>query len=334
MKNIQLIYTGGTFGMLPVEPSKTLKPSTIQNNLLNYLPDIKKIANIDLKIAFNLDSSNIQLYHWQELAQIIVNNYYQFDGFVIIHGTDAMVYTASALSFILQNLSKPIILTGSQRSLAEIRSDARSNLINSLELATYKIPEVCICFGNYLFRGNRAIKISNTHYNAFASPNYPALAEVGLDITISNQILVTEKKFQYKTDLSDSVFCFRFHPGLSPLNLKQLLKSSIKSVVIEALGSGNLACQENSLIPWIKEMNNVGKIIAVNSQSDYGKINLTSYESGVMAADAGALSCGDMTTTATIVKLMYLMGNYTDEILKIKDMFTNSLAGEITEIVS
>jgi L-asparaginase len=332
MKNILLIYTGGTFGMVPVEPTKTLVPTTIQNHILGILPEIKKIANIELQVPFNLDSSNIQIYHWQELASLISQNYQDFDGFVIVHGTDTMIYTATALSFMLRNLSKPIILTGSQRPLAEIRSDARGNLINSLELATHPIPEVCIFFGTYLFRGNRTVKISNTHYNAFASPNFSPLAEVGLDITLSPNALLPGQELRFDPQLKESVICFRFFPGLLSSNLQYLVNSPIQAVIIEAVGSGNLASKENSMIPWIKEMTERGKIVAINSQSIYGKVNMLLYESGLFAQKAGALSSGDMTTPATVVKLMHLIGKHGDNTDRIKKEFVKSLAGELTPI--
>ena len=330
MKKILLIHTGGTFGMIPIQPSKTLAPGDVRSMILHHLPEIQEIADIEFNVAFNIDSANIQINHWLELSTIVCTNYSKYDGFVIIHGTDSMVYTACALSFILKGLAKPVILTGSQRPLALIRSDARSNLINSLELATYNIPEVSIFFGTNLYRGNRTIKISSTKYEAFTSPNYPTLAEVGLDISISENILPSGEKFLCEGNFNRQVFCFRFHPALDPGNINYLIDSDIRAVVIEALGVGNLAVKENSLIPWIKKMNNAGKIIAINSQSSFGRVNLNMYDSGKKVRDAGAISCEDMTTTASIVKLMYLLGKYPSQIAEVKQMFTKSLAGEIT----
>jgi len=331
MKKILIIHTGGTFGMVPIEPSKPLAPPAVQDHILNYVPEIVKIANVDFETAFNIDSANIQIRHWQKLTKIIRQSYNHYDGFVIIHGTDAMVYTASALSFMLQGLSKPVILTGSQRPLAQIRSDARSNLINSLELATAQIPEVCIFFGIHLYRGNRTIKISSTHYDAFISPNYPPLAEVGLDISISKKDLLNPgKNLVIHDQFDDRVFCFRFHPGLHPEYLKGLLDSPVKAVVIEALGSGNMAIFENSMIPWVEEMNKAGKIVVINSESPYGRINLDLYESGRRIKDAGAIPAEDMTTAASIIKLMFLLGSYKNEIKTIKDRFVQPIAGELT----
>ena len=295
--------------MVPMEPDKTLAPLHIQNHILTHLPEIKEIADIEFEVAFNMDSANIQIEHWQKLAQIIYKNYEQYDGFVIIHGTDAMIFTACALSFMLKGLSKPVILTGSQRPLSQIRSDARSNLINSLELATHRIPEVAIFFGVNLFRGNRTIKISSTHYDAFESPNYQELGEVGLDIELFDQyFLEASEELLFSTSFDHNVFDLRYFPGLQTKFLDQLLDSPFKAVIVEALGAGNLAVQQNSLIPWIEKMSAVGKLVVIGSQSPYGRVNLNLYECGKMIQDAGAISAGDMTNAATIVKLMFLLG--------------------------
>ncbi len=330
MKRILLIHTGGTFGMMPVEPSHVLAPAHIQENILRYLPEIQQIAHIDFEVAFNIDSANIQIHHWQKLGRIIRDNYNAYDGFVIIHGTDAMVYTADALSFMLQELARPVILTGSQRPLAQIRSDARSNLISSLELATYSIPEVAIFFGTHLYRGNRTLKISSTRYEAFASPNFPPLAEVGLDISVSENVLSPGKNLRYREHFENSVFSFQFHPGLPPSYLDYLVDSPIRAVVIQALGVGNLAVQENSLIPWIEKMSAVNKIVAISSQSPYGRVDLNRYECGKMVQDAGGISAGDMTTATAIVKLMFLLGEYGGNIERVKERFLQPLAGELT----
>ena len=330
MKRILLIHTGGTFGMVPIEPSKTLAPADIQNHILAHVPEITRIADVEFKLAFNIDSANIQISHWQKLAKIIYQNYSLFDGFVIIHGTDAMVYTASALSYMLRGLSKPVILTGSQRPLSQIRSDARSNLINSMELATYNIPEVTIFFGTRLYRGNRTIKISSTHDDAFASPNFPPLAEVGLDISISEGTLQAKDSLIYENKFDSHVFCMQFYPGLPPNYLDCIVESPIQAVVVKALGAGNLAVQENSLIPWIKKMNRSNKIIVMGSQSPYGRVNLDLYESGKMAQDAGGISSQDMTNPATIVKLMFLLGQNRHQTDIIKKKLLEPLSGEIT----
>ncbi|MCK5453384.1 MAG: asparaginase [Calditrichia bacterium] len=331
MKKILLIHTGGTFGMMPLQPSQALAPADIQELILKYLPEIRSIAQIDFEVAFNIDSSNIQVEHWKKLGRLIKQKYQQYDGFVIIHGTDAMVYSASALSFMLQGLDKPVILTGSQRPLAVIRSDARSNLINSIELATRNIPEVGIFFGTNLYRGNRAIKISNTSYKAFASPNNPALAEVGLDITLSKYILQPGSSFRYQDSFDDHVLCFRFHPGLSPKYLESFTDSPLRGIVIEALGVGNVSILTNSLIPWIERMTKAEKIVVINSQSPYGKVDLSRYECGHQIEAAGGISGLDMTTACCLIKLMFLFGQNPSDISKLKQGFLEPLAGELSQ---
>jgi L-asparaginase len=331
MKKILLIHTGGTFGMMPLQPSQALAPADIQELIVKYLPDIRTIAKIDFEVVFNIDSSNIQVKHWQKLGQLIQKKYKQYDGFVIIHGTDAMVYTASALSFMLQGLDKPVILTGSQRPLANIRSDARGNLINSIELATCNIPEVGIFFGTNLYRGNRTIKISNTSYKAFASPNYPALAEVGLEIALTKYIGQAGSTLIYQDSFDDHVLCFRFHPGLSPKYLEHLIDSPLSGIVIEALGVGNVSILENSLIPWIENMSKAGKIVVINSQSPYGKIDFSRYECGHLIEAAGGIPALDMTPTCCLIKLMFLFGQIPSNISKLKQKFLTPMAGELSK---
>jgi L-asparaginase len=305
-------------------------PADIENLIFKYLPEIHRIAEVKFEIAFNMDSANIQIHHWQKLTEVIVRNYEDFDGFVIIHGTDAMVYSACALSFMLEGLSKPVILTGSQRPLALIRSDARSNLINSIELATQAIPEVSIFFGTNLFRGNRSIKISSTRYEAFASPNFSPLAEVGLDISLSDYIRKPGKNLQVHREFDDGVFCFRFYPNLIPSHLNFLIESDIRGVVLEALGVGNVAIKENSLIQWIHRMDDAGKVVVINSQSPFGKIDLGLYECGKMIEEAGGISAGDMTTSASLIKLMFLLGKFQGNQSLVKSQYLAPLAGEVT----
>jgi L-asparaginase len=330
MKRILLLHTGGTFGMMPIKPSQTLAPSDIRNRIFANVPEIRNIADIDFKIAFNIDSADMQIHHWKKLADIIHNKYHHYDGFVIIHGTDSMVYTACALSFIFRNLNKPIILTGSQRPLAQIRTDARTNLINSLELATQGIPEVAIFFDTHLYRGNRTIKISSTHYDAFDSPNFPPLAEVGLDISLSHNHLSKGKELVYSDKFDSRVFCFQFNPGLNPAFLESLIDSPIRAVIIKALGTGNLAIRENSFIPWIEKMAAAGKYVVLSSQSPYGRIDLNLYENGKQVLEAGGLSSGDMTTPATVVKLMFLLAQLGENEDAVKSGLLKSLAGEVT----
>ncbi|HEY9766597.1 MAG TPA: asparaginase, partial [Chroococcales cyanobacterium] len=248
----------------------------------------------------------------------------------IIHGTDTMVYTASALSFALMNLPKPVILTGAQRPIAEIRTDAKSNLVNSIEMATYDIPEVGLYFNNQLFRGNRAKKISIDHFDAFASPNYPQLASVGLKIQIHHgSVRRPTGLFRVQKEFVDKVLILRLFPGMSPEYLLPLLDSSIEAFLIEAYGAGNVPILEKSLVPFIERATEKKKIVALSSQSFEGSVDLELYECGTLAAQAGAISCGDMTTEAAAVKMMFLLGQLEDT-PKVKKNFNLPLAGEIT----
>ena len=331
MKKILILHTGGTFGMVKIKPSEILAPNQMQERITAHVPELERVAKIDFQALFNLDSANVQPRHWQELATTIHENMDHYDGFVVIHGTDALAYSAAALSFMLQNLPRPVILTGSQRPLAEIRTDARSNLINAVELATYPIPEVCIFFGTRLFRGNRAVKTSTIDYGAFESPNYPPLAEVGLDVRLANDLLLTPgDALQLRTAISDRVVMLSFFPGLPPDNLRCLFETPVQAIVIRGLGLGNLAVQEKSFVPLIEELTNAGKLVVITSQSYHGRVDLSRYENTQLIEAAGALDAGDMTTEATIVKLMHLLGQYPEDIPEVRRQFPLPIAGEIT----
>ncbi|CUT01906.1 asparaginase [Candidatus Chrysopegis kryptomonas] len=332
MKRILLIHTGGTFGMALKDG--TLAPSSFIQRIIEFVPEVKQIAEIESHIVANIDSSNIGIEHWLKIADVIVQNYDDFDGFVITHGTDTMTYTASALSFILDGLSKPVILTGSQRPLSEIRTDARNNLINSVELATYPIPEVCIFFNNKLFRGNRTKKIDIWGFDAFDSPNYPPLAEVGVEVKVYEKNFLKRKNFKLNVskNFSNEVFCVKIFPSVKVDFLMSLLELDIKGFVIEAFGSGNLPnIEERSLIPFVQKASEMGKIVAISTQAVYGKVDLTLYQCGKDALDAGALSCKDMTTETAIVKLMFLLAKYGDNVALIREEFYKPIAGEISE---
>jgi len=316
--------------MVPMPLSLVLVPDQVAAHILTHVPELEKLARIDFQCAFNLDSADIQIPHWQQLARIVADHLDAYDGFVIIHGTDSMVYTAAALSFMLRQLPKPVILTGSQRPLAEIRSDARMNLINSVELATYPIPEVAIFFGTRLYRGNRTVKYSSIHYNAFESPNFPPLAEVGIDIRVYDRHLQRKGEFELREAFCDQVLAIRFFPGLRPDYLQFLTDLPVKAVVLEALGLGNVAVKAQSLVPLVRALREAGKWVVVTSQSRHGGVDLSRYENGVMLQQAGALGAGDMTTEATIVKLMHLLGQKDYDVQQIPEMLHKSLAGEIS----
>ncbi len=316
--------------MVPMPPTRVLAPDQVAAHILTHVPELEKLARIDFQCVFNLDSADIQIPHWQQLARLIAQHLDSYEGFVIIHGTDSMVYTAAALSFMLRHLPKPVVLTGSQRPLAEIRSDARMNLINSVELATRPIPEVGIFFGTHLYRGNRTVKYSSIHYHAFESPNYPPLAEVGIDIRVYDRHLRRGGEFELRDAFCDQVLAIRFFPGLRPEYLQYLTDLPVKAVVLEALGLGNVAVKSSSLVPLVRALTEAGKQVVVTSQSRHGGVDLSRYENGMLLQQAGALGAGDMTTETTIVKLMHLLGQPDYDFHQISQLLHQSLAGEIS----
>ena len=327
-KKILILLTGGTLAM--VEKDGILRTAS-NKDILKKVPDLNEIAQIEVIELFNIDSSNIQIHHWQEIAETIYNYIDNFDGFVIIHGTDTMVYTASALSFMLSNLSKPVILTGSQKPIADILSDAKSNLIYAVHMATLEIPEVCIYFDYTLFRGNRTIKASSTHFAAFTSPNYPALVEAGINTEIrSKLILKPTGLMQVLSNFDDQVMVIRLFPGMGVDSLDYLCKTNIKGFIIQAFGMGNVPNEDKSIIPFIKQATIAGKLVVIASQSQQGMVDLTRYETANQAEKAGALSCGDMTIETAVVKMMFLFGQF-KSIEAVRNNYQKSLAGEIGE---
>lgn len=326
MKRLLLFHTGGTLGMSPFEGE--LRPGDLTKELFRYIPEAQDLADIEVRVMYNIDSSNVQIAHWQLLASEIEREVDRYDGFVIIHGTDTMVYTASALSFMLTNLPKPVIMTGAQRPISAIRTDAKSNLIGALELATYDIPEVGIYFDHRLFRGNRAKKLSIDDFNAFASPNFPVLAQVGLNIELRTELLRRPSGlFRVNREFSDQVVVLRIVPGMAPDLFDPLLDGPARAFVLEAFGAGNVPIAEKSLVPFIERAVSKDKIVALASQSPSGAVDLGLYECGSRAAAAGAVSCADMTVEAAAVKLMFLLGQFEsrDKVLR---NFALPLAGE------
>jgi len=331
MNKVLIIHTGGTFGMSPADPAKTLRPGNLEAAIEKHLPALNSIAQIDIRIPFNLDSSNIGPEQWLEMHRIVAENEAEYDGFVLIHGTDTLVYTAAALSYTLADFKKPVILTGSQRPLSAIRSDARSNLINAVELATMPIPEVAICFDNKLYRGNRTKKISIESYQGFESPNYPLLATIGLKIHLRPENFFTKRtpvKFKPIFDLEVSII--HLFPGIKTKMFQYLLEKPIRSLIIAGFGSGNFPMYDNQWNSFITECIASGKLVCITSQSPHGRIDLNLYEIGKQALNAGAVGLDDMTLEASIVKLMLLQGNY-DDPQKIKSLLGVSIAGEVTE---
>jgi L-asparaginase len=332
MKQILLIQTGGTIAMDISEDKKpTLNPKKWMDLIYKAIPELSEIAQIEMERLFFEDSSDIHKKHWGQLAQFVQSKYEQYDGFVILHGTDTMAYTASALSFALQRLSKPIIFTGSQVPMSNIRSDARRNLVNAVEMATLDLPEVAICFNDFVYRGNRATKMSIGDFDAFASPNHPPLAEIGLNIKIRDHIQTQPNDLEVFTKFSDQVFLLKIYPNLDPHFLDHINLDNIRALIIEAFGSGNFPLRgEQSLLPFFKKCIQNDILLVITSQAAYDAVDLSNYESGRKAFDLGALSAKDMTTEATLTKIMYLLAKYDDN-EQVSKQFNRNLVGEVTE---
>ncbi|HEY8387858.1 MAG TPA: type I asparaginase [Parasegetibacter sp.] len=333
-----IIYTGGTVGMVYDEELDALKPIGFKE-IKDNIPEIIRLG-YDVQVhAFNppLDSSDITPALWVEIADIIGKNYNDFDGFVVLHGSDTMAFTASALSFMLENLGKPVILTGSQLPIGEIRTDARENIITALEIAAARkggkalVPEVCIYFDFQLFRGNRSKKYNAEKFEAFYSMNYPPLAEAGISIKYQRQLLLKhpEQPLKIHRKFSTDIAVLRLFPGISESTVEAVLQTpGVKAVILETFGSGNA-----STAPWfidaIKRAIKKGIIILNITQCDGGSVELGRYETSKYLKEAGVVSGFDMTFEAAVTKLMFLLGNYSSK-SKVKELLGTSLRGELT----
>ena len=335
-KKILIIYTGGTIGM-----SKTKKgyaPS--MKSFLNNLDKIDELHNPLMPkwdiVAINpiLDSSNISVNEWNKMAKVIADNYSKYDGFVMLHGTDTMAYSASALSFMLEGLSKPVIFTGSQIPLCEIRNDAKDNLITSLMIATNdKINEVCLYFGGKLLRGNRSIKYSSEGLIAFSSPNYPSLAEAGIEIKYRDDLLLnkTNKKFHLVTLKQIPIGVIKIFPGIQFDLFESILTEKMKGIVIETFGSGNIPNLNGEILPMINRAFKSGTLVTVCSQCPHGKVSLGTYETSNSLKQAGAISGYDMTSEAAVAKLYYLFSQDLS-LSQIKKQMETNLRGELDKM--
>lgn len=333
MKRILILQTGGTILMRPSAdaPDEVAPDPRASRWLLKEIPDLARIADIEQKALFNLDSSDISPSHWTRLAEAILADKDAYDGFVVLHGTDTMAYTASALSFALAGLGKPVIFTGSQVPLANLRSDARRNLINAVEVATMDLPEVGICFNDAVYRGNRATKMSIGDFDAFGSPNFAPLAQIGIDIQISHvepQDLAALPKPLPKPLFSTSVHILKIHPAISPDLLAPLALSGIQALILEAFGSGNFPITgAHNLLPFFQACREAGMHLIIASQAPYDAVHLTKYESGRAAAALGMISAGDMTLEAALTKTMFLLA-HPDRFPDFPTAFLTPLCGE------
>lgn len=317
----------------------TLKPFDF-STLMREVPELKKFGvHID-SYTFDplIDSSDVEPGMWQSLAKLIYEKYEEYDGFVILHGTDTMAYSASALSFMLDGLNKPVIFTGSQLPIGYPRTDGKENLISSVEIASAcdedgraKVPEVCIFFNSQLLRANRSTKINSVGFDAFASPNYPALASAGISIKYNNNCIhfTSQKTLSIQTSLDTRVTILKVHPGITDhVASHMLLDPGIRAVILETYGSGNSLSHE-WFLDIIRKACAQGKIILNVSQCLSGEVNMDLYATGKSLKNAGVISGRDLTTESALGKLFYLMGKYENN-EDVKLHLEENLKGEIS----
>ena len=340
--SVLLIYTGGTIGMKEDAGTGALKPFDF-SGIMEEVPELRKFAVTVDSYTFTplIDSSDVEPSLWQALAKLIYESYDRYDGFVILHGTDTMAYSASALSFMLDHLSKPVIFTGSQLPIGRPRTDGKENLISAVEIAAARdgdghalVPEVCICFNSQLLRGNRSVKVNATGFDAFSSPNHPPLATAGISIKYNTGLIhhpsEPGRPLEIHTTLDTRVSVLKVHPGITEQAVRDiLLGTGTRAVIIETYGSGN-AISKAWFLSIIREAVKMGKILVNITQCLSGDVDMDIYATGRALKDAGVISGHDATTESALGKLFFLMGGHPDN-HEVKALLEKNLKGEISK---
>jgi len=329
--SLLILYCGGTIGMRQDVRTSALQPKLSAEELIEYAPYLTKEFNIRMQTITNLDSTNIQPHHWEEIADAIYREYDNYDGFVVIHGTDTMAYTASALSYALGNLGKPVVLTGSQVPPDILGTDAISNLVNACLAATMDFAEVAIVFGTDILRGNRSMKISESKRNAFISPVFPELGSIRLQPEITYQSIPRRHggPLDFKNAFKGNVVVLKITPGIHPETISAIVDSKIDGLILESFGPGNIPNRETNLLPPIKKARKKDIPVLISTQCIYGTTRMYLYEVGQSAMDLGVIPTGDMTPEAAYVKLKWALGQTKDG-KEIEKIFAKNIAGEVT----
>ncbi|WP_051555254.1 asparaginase [Legionella fairfieldensis] len=333
-KHILILNTGGTISSIKTDQGYEPALGYVEAALAQ-IPALKHADMPDYTIKEYhplLDSSNMTVSDWNRIANDIADNYFDFDGFIVFHGTDTMAYTASALSFMLENLAKPVIVTGSQIPLSEVRNDAVDNIITSLWLCEHQsFNEVCIYFNQKLLRGNRTQKISAQRFNAFDSPNYPHLATIGITIELNKEFLLgsPHQTFRLQTITPQFIANFRLFPGFATDVLAYILQQPIRGLILETYGAGNAQNNDSRFLQLIEEACKRGIIIINCTQCQEGRVEMSQYATGYTLKLAGLISGHDMTPEAAHCKLLYLFSKNLN-VQKVKQLMETNLCGELS----